>query len=190
MVYLAAGVVLVGLVGALNLVLSVGMVRRLRQHTEHLNRLLAGEPAEPLPAGAVVAGLTGTTTDGEPVSRTFLTGRTLVGFFAPACQACEPLVPEFLGLAGSMGGRERVVAVVGTAGGAPDGDADRTGEYVARLAGSTRVVVEEDRGPLQEAFQVTGFPMFYLVDSDGTVIAGGFGLHEVTAAAREGRVVA
>lgn len=186
MAYLTAAVVLVGLVGALNLVLAVGLVRRLRQHTAHLNRLLAGgELSEPLPAGTVVAEFTATTTDGEPVSRALLAGRTLVGFLSPTCQACAPLVPGFLELAGRLGGRERVVAVVDTAGGA-----DRTDEYVARLAGAVRVVVEADRGPLQEAFQVSGFPMFYLVDADGTVVAAGFDLPEVTVAAGAGRVAA
>lgn len=166
MTYLEAIVLTVGLLCLLNLLLTFGVIRRLRQHTEHLNRLAPADSPPGIGVGDAVGDFETTTTTGEPLSRAALTGQTLVGFFSPGCQPCATQLPHFIDRARELpGGRAQALAVVvaGTEGGQ---------DYVERLAPVARVVTEGVDGALQAAFQVTGFPMLYLVD-DGTVRAAG-----------------
>jgi hypothetical protein len=174
--YLVAAVVLVGLLCLLDLLLTVGVIQRLRQHTELLNKLQAGPamamPDVMLPAGSEVGEFAATTTDGTPVSRELLAGRTFVGFFTPGCQPCKEKLPTFLEAAPAFsGGREQVLAVV-VAG--PEEGAETT----AQLNPVARVVLEPPDGPVAKAFGTTGFPAFGLVDGR-QVIASGFELDEL-----------
>jgi thiol-disulfide isomerase/thioredoxin len=164
--YLIASVVFVGILCGVNLLLTFGVVRRLREHAE----LLAGTPRpvdndSPVPVGSVVGEFSVTTADGEVVTRDSLDGGTVVGFFSPGCGPCEELLPRFVEYAASEA--VRVVAVVA----APDMQA---GEMAAQLAPVARVVVEGAfGGPVSTAFGVRGYPALCVVDGDGTVIAGG-----------------
>lgn len=71
----------------LNLVLTVGVIRRLREHTEQLSRVALSSPDPILHVGDRVGDFAVTTTDGEQLSDDRFTGRTLVGFFSPGCPA-------------------------------------------------------------------------------------------------------
>jgi thiol-disulfide isomerase/thioredoxin len=171
MPYLAAAVGLLTLLTLFNLVLMLGVIRRLRDHSERLGSLGTGgipvPPAPIIPAGETVGAFATVTTDGDAVSSELFDGETLVGFFSPSCQPCKAQLPKFVAYAESFhGGRDKVLAVVIT--GAPDEDAD---PYVTALSGAARVVVESHGGPLSEAFDITGFPSVALVDSAGTVRA-------------------
>lgn len=177
MAYLVAAVVILGLLCLLNLVLNVGLIRRVRTHTDRLDQLAkAMSPYDGVPVGERVDDFTATTVGGAPVSRDLLIGRTLVGFFSPGCQPCATELPLFIEYARSMpDGPGQVLAVVtaADAGGA---------EYVERLAEVARVVVEGHGGALKAAFQVAGFPMLYLLGADGVVLASGFSVAELEAA--------
>lgn len=174
MTYLEAVVLTVGLLCLLNLLLTFGVIRRLRQHTEHLNRLAPTDQPPGIGVGEVVGEFATTTTTGEPLTRAGLTGQTLVGFFSPGCEPCATQLPHFIDRAREQpGGRARAIAVVAAG---TDGKQD----YVERLEPVARVVTEGPDGALQAAFRVTGFPMLYLVD-DGTVRAAGFTVADVTA---------
>lgn len=169
--------VLVGAVALLNLLLTVGVIRRLRQHTEQLST--AGgfggpAPAVMLEAGARAEDFAATTTDGEPVSRELLSGQTLVGVFTPGCGACEERLPEFLDRATAFpGGRSQVLAVVA-------GEAEAVRPYRDKLAPVARVVVEPPmNGTLTTALKVQGFPAFGLIAADGTVVASALTLAEL-----------
>ena len=170
MVYLAAAVVFVGLLGLVNFVITAALVRRMKVHTELFNQLAdrpgGGTPAAPaLPARTPIGDFTTTTIEGAIVSSAGLVGETLIGFFAPGCTACTERFPDFLGYAGAMaGGRQQVLAVV-------VGEGRERDLYVQRLAPVARVVVEGMNGPVATAFQVEGFPVFCLVGPDRTVIA-------------------
>lgn len=170
MSYLAAGLGLLALLTLFNLVLLLGVVRRLREHSERLDGTGAGLPVPEgpmMPAGETVGAFTTTTTDGDTVARELLDGETLVGFFSPSCQPCKTQLPRFVAHAKSFaGGRDQVLAVVVI------GDADEDPEpYVTALAGVARVVVEPHGGPLYDAFDVNGFPSVALVDAAGTIQA-------------------
>src|SRR5687767_5951186 len=113
---LIALVVLVGTVAVLNLLLTVGVIRRLRQHTGKLGTLeaLRGPvPSVMIGEGERMADFAATTTDGEPISRDLLSGQTLVGVLSPSCSACQERLPEFVAKAESFpGGRSQVLAVL------------------------------------------------------------------------------
>jgi hypothetical protein len=182
--FLIALVVLVGAVAVLNLLLTVGVIRRLRQHTENLANLstMGGpQPSIMIGEGERAGEFAATTTDGEPVTRDLLSGQTLVGVLTPDCSACRERLPEFVSSAETFpGGRGQVLAVLA-------GELEQVEEYREQLAPVARVVIEPPmKGAVATALKVEGFPAFAVLDADGTVVASGFspdGLPAVAAAA-------
>ncbi|MEU6427174.1 hypothetical protein ABZ860_14890 [Microbispora sp. NPDC046973] len=179
MPYLVALVVLVGVFCLVNLILIVGVIRRLREHDEALaarseqeqNRraiLSEGEVAEPFET---------VSTDGGLVSRDRFEQPTLVGFFSPGCTACHEALPGFLAMAERFpGGPEQVLAVI----------VDENGESGAQRASLepvARVVVEKLGGPVTSALHVGAVPAFGLVGPGGTVMSSGLRLDQVLTAA-------
>lgn len=171
MAYLVAAMIALGVLGLLNLVLTVGVIRRLKQqaverHTvDHQSLVL---PAPLPPAGTVVADFTVSTVDGTSLSREGLAGETLVGFFSPGCTACEELLPEFVAYAASFpGGVDRVLAVV-------ESMAEDATRYITALSPVARVVADPPgRGVVVPAFSVKAFPGVAVVDADGRIVASG-----------------
>jgi hypothetical protein len=155
---LIGAVVIVGVIALLDLVLTFGVIRRLREHTD----LLADGAAVPrgaptiAPVGEPVAAFSVAAVDGSQVSLADRAGEALVGVFGVGCDACEEKLPVFLERAGRFpGGRDAVLAVVV---GADDGGA---ATYVDALTAAAVVVREEDRhGPASAALGVTGYPAF------------------------------
>jgi thiol-disulfide isomerase/thioredoxin len=164
--YLVASVLVLAVLVLLDLVLTLGVVRRLREHTELLADRSAGPPPAAMPpVGTTVGDFAATTTDGEPVSRDLLAGETVVCFFAPGCGPCREQAPAFVEYAGAVtGGRRQVLAVV-------LGEGEEVLEMAGQLDAVARVVVEPPGGPLSNAFHITSFPAMGLVDDTGTVIA-------------------
>lgn len=159
MTYLTAAVVLVGAIAVVDLVLTVGVVRRLREHTAELTALRGPAAGADLPAGSPVGDFTATSVTGRPVTRGTLTGSALVGFFSQGCPACAEQLPDFV--AHAAGGAVPALAVVA-------GDPAGVTETVQALRPVATVVVEPADGPVQRAFAVAGFPTFVLVE-DGVV---------------------
>ncbi|MFJ4585172.1 TlpA family protein disulfide reductase [Streptomyces echinatus] len=179
MLYLVAAVVFVGLLCLLDLVLTVGLVRRLRQHTELLNERSnrqgshAGEVMTAV--GTAPQEFTATTIDGEAITRDSLTTSTLVGFIAPGCKPCRAEFPHFLRAAAEHpGGREHVLAVVS--------DGPGSAEYAAQLKEVARVVVEAPDGVVTTAFSVRGVPAFGLLGAGTAVTAAAVHFADLPAA--------
>ena len=59
-----------------------------------------------------------------------------------------------------------VLAVVATETGAAD--------YIAKLSGAASVCLEPQGGSLGNAFQLKGFPSFFLLNADGVIVASAF----------------
>lgn len=167
MLYLVAVAIALGL---LNLVLTVGVIRRLREHTELLFKGPGTGADIVLGVGESPGSFTATTIDQEQISTETLAGEQLVGFFTTTCAPCKEKAPLFAERAAS-GERSQALAVVI---GAPE----ETAEFVALFAPVARVVVESDweGGVLGKAFKVTGFPAICTLDGAGVVTASGAGL--------------
>jgi hypothetical protein len=149
----------VGLVGGLcvfNLVLTFGVIRRLRE----LSDAAAHDVA--VPVGQAVGDFAARTTNGDTVSRD---SAQLVGFFSPGCQPCEECIPQFVD-----DPTERKLAVL---------VGDGSEAYAARLATAAAVVVEPPAGPVSQAFRVTSYPTLCLVDPGGVVLASGNSFREL-----------
>lgn len=174
-------IALVGLVGAiamLDLLLTVGVIRRLRQHTDKLATLqnLGGAPVQiVIGAGEQVGEFAATTTDGEPVSRDLLLEHTLVGVLSPDCSACQEQLPTFVERAKNFpGGRGQVLAVLA-------GEPAQVEQYRQQVAPVARVVIEPPiEGAVAAALHVQGWPAFAVIDAAGTVLASGVDLDQLT----------
>ncbi|MFF3868806.1 TlpA family protein disulfide reductase [Micromonospora sp. NPDC001898] len=161
---LVAALTLVGLIATVNLLLSMGIIKRLREHTELLGNL-GGGPAS-LVAGEAVGEFSTVTVDDRPLDRESLTGETVVGFFSPTCQPCKEKLPTFIDYARTRtGGDRRALAVV-------VGDAEQAADFVSRLSPVVRVVLENPDGPMSLAFKTRAFPTVLAVapDDDGRLV--------------------
>jgi hypothetical protein len=168
MPFLAAAVIIVGILCVLDLVLTFGVIRRLREHTE----LLAGHrrPVEPpvikLASGQMPTPFAALTTDGREM--TGPEGLRLAGFFASWCPTCPERVAPFIEyVRAHQIRRDQVLAVL------LSGD-DGPPAYLGQLAEIAQLSVQEGDGTTTKAFGVSGYPAFCLLDKDGAVIASAF----------------
>jgi thiol-disulfide isomerase/thioredoxin len=159
MTIVITAMVLVGSLCVLDLILTYGVIRRLREHTKLLSEQRSpGAPA--LPEGSVVGEFTTSSVDGELVRAGALSGETLVGFFSPGCGPCTTMLPRFVEYARAVpGGRDRVLGVV-------VGESGEDDEFVRDLREVARVVVETHEGPASTAFQVRAYPTVLTVAPD------------------------
>ncbi|WP_166380872.1 TlpA family protein disulfide reductase [Catellatospora methionotrophica] len=165
----------------MDLVLTLGVIKRLRTHSELLadrGGSHSDAAAEMMaPKGSTVGGFSAVTLDGDAVALDLLEGPTLVGFFSPTCEPCKEQAPEFVKFAEAMpGGKARVIAVV-------VGDADLATEFARPMVDAAKVVVESGNGPLAKAFQVDAFPAVGLVDEHGVVLDSSYRVERLTALA-------
>ncbi|MFH9268733.1 redoxin domain-containing protein [Streptomyces sp. NPDC017546] len=182
---LAAAVLAVGALALVDLVLTVGVVRRLREHSDLLGRTA-------VPAAASPGGMSGTASVGtpvpsftagppdSPVTDRDLADGTLVAFFSPTCAPCRDKLPGFVArYADSPEEARQVLAVVvsdthdtrgshdtqGSHGShgdrdsrGPDRSGEDTGSMAAALAAVVPTVKEPYDGPVTTAFAVKAFP--------------------------------
>lgn len=155
----------------IDLLLTVGVIRRLRQDNE---RRREQEPPVTRLGGRVGA-FDAVTSRGEPISQEFFSGgTTLVGVFAEGCPPCEEQVPEFIAHARDFpGGRNRVLALVLSMG----GNAAAKIDELARVA----TVVEErhPEGPVGSALRIQGYPTYCIVGPRGVIRVAGATLDEL-----------
>ena len=157
-------VVLVAVVAVLNLVLTMGVIRRLREQQGALAALRRHEQRLPS-VGAVVTDFDTVDADGRRLSHRDLTGPALVGFFTPGCEPCRALLPRFVAELADSG--RRGVAVIVTEPGEDDT------EYRQSLARVARVVIERPHGTVQRAVGTDVYPTIVALDEHLTVTASG-----------------
>ena len=163
---LLVAVLLLTVLTVFNLVVVLGVVRRLRTYENRLGDLAEPPPVSTATLGEPVADFAASTVDGRTVGRDSLTGRTLVGFFSPDCPACHERLGDFRTAAVRHPGD--VLAVVVDDGG-------DTAPVVGAFSGTgVAVVVEDPEGPVASAFGVRGFPAFVLVRDGGVVESVGY----------------
>lgn len=163
MVFLTAGLVVVALAVAVDLILTVGVVRRLRQHTAMLAASGRTPAPEPPKVGDSIRPFTATATDGQIVSREALPQGGLVVFLSPGCQPCEEQLP---GLAAALreSGRPRGTTLVVLI-----ADPAEATHMISALETLAVVVCETPPATqLQEAFGVWSAPLALIVE-DSTI---------------------
>ncbi|MFD7325752.1 TlpA family protein disulfide reductase [Streptomyces sp. NPDC059875] len=171
MAYLTASVVLLGVLSLLNLALTFGVVRRLRERPADATGGGGGEmsvPALVAAPGAHIGTFSAVDTEGSVVDQDALDDGSMVLFMSPGCPACEDLLPLVAERAGQYG-RDRVLAVVTR----DDEKEARLGDYLRRLSPVARVVVTEFGDEVTRAFAVKGMPAYVEVGADGRVAGSG-----------------
>jgi len=157
-----------------DLLLTVAVIRRLREHTDLISKFSAPGAVAMLTQGQTTKPFEAVATTGETVSRDTLSGLTLVGAFTPQCSACTERLPRFVEYAGQFpGGREQVIAVV-------MGDEAAAQEYRTALEPVAKVVIEAGPGGVVEALAVASFPAFGVLDSSGVVVTSALDLDDLS----------
>ena len=155
MAFLSAAVVLLAAICLLNLLLVFAVLRRLREHTDELDRLRRSRPFDPVAEEA-----------SELIGRSLPDLETatgdrpeLVGFFDAGCSSCHELAPDF-----AVASRQAPsVAVVTGAGEGVD-------ELVALLAGGPTVLLGRRATEVSTSVGIRAYPTFVRVDAEGTVL--------------------
>lgn len=168
-----AVVVVCVLLTVLNLTLTLGVIRRLRDHAERLDGVTAAGAEEWRPPiigpGSRPGAFSAVGVDGERVGDDDFAEGGLVAFFSPDCAICKEWLPRFVDAATALGDRRRALAVIAAASATDPATADQ----VTALKDAATVVVENDKGPLAEAFGVVGYPAMVRLGEHGTVVANG-----------------
>ncbi|MFG1711058.1 TlpA family protein disulfide reductase [Nonomuraea sp. M3C6] len=163
MTYLIGAVIIVGLLCLLDLLLTVGIMRRLRAHSRQLSkRSEVGRPDHSMiSVGSEVGAFNAQAIDDILVSDTTMGDDALIAFLTPTCAPCVESVPKFVELAKEWyAGHRNVLSVV-------VGAREDATEMVSALGSVGSVTVEDHTGPLTSAFSVKLFPSFCRVKRDG-----------------------
>lgn len=167
MPFLVAAVVFVGVLCAVDLVLTLAVIRRLRLHTLQLAELPPPGP-QLLPVGTRIPDFLATTPDYETVTGAdFRPG--VIAFFSTTCAACKEQLPRFLQYLETFGHERGQVLAVVTGAAVTGKESPENHGYAEELRGVARVVREELDGSVGKAFSANVFPAFYLVDDEGVI---------------------
>ncbi|MFF5437685.1 TlpA family protein disulfide reductase [Streptomyces achromogenes] len=168
MAALTAAVVLLGILCVLNLLLTIGVIKKLREYGPAGPVGAPGEGMTPLRPGEELPDFTALAEDGALVGASSLPDGSLIAFLSPGCAPCRRELPELVAYAAAdPGRRERTLAVV-------VGEPGECEHFVRELGPVARVVVEPKGGPVCAALRVDAFPTTLRVraDRDRTVVAG------------------
>ncbi|MEV0650405.1 hypothetical protein AB0I28_34620 [Phytomonospora sp. NPDC050363] len=166
MALLASLTVLATLLGLLNLLLTVALVKRVREHDAKFAAFEVKTVAL-AEVGERVDDFEAATVDGEILTRDALPEGTLVGFFDPQCETCAEELPKWSAVAAALPlGRKQALAVVREA---PDQE-----EMIAVASPHAHVVVERRRGPVARAFRVKATPAFCVLGAGQVVVSHEF----------------
>ena len=161
-----------GLIACLNLLLTYGLIRRVREHDRQLAEA-GGGPVSPAPGpriGTPLRAFATETVDGLRLTeQDFTSGVAYLGFFSTTCPPCREQLPKFADTV-TRHGRSRTLVVVVTDD-HPGGNEAGSFVEIARAAGLV-VVVEKPLGPVAGALEVSRLPTMIVLD-DGVVAASG-----------------
>lgn len=163
MAYIGAALALVTGLTLLNMLLCLGVVRRLREQDERLAQLESGN--DHVRPGTLIPAFTILTTDGERLTERWFHDRvSLVAFMSYGCGACkEELTALAKLLAEPDSDKLNVLVAFAWVGGA------QREELPARLLERVTLVEDSPNGALMAAFNVNAYPTFYVVEEDGKI---------------------
>lgn len=166
---LIAAVAVVGALCLLDLLLTFGVIRRLKEHSAMLAERgggMAGPDVIGLAEGESPAAFSATTLDGQLLDNS--APLRVAGFFSTRCSICPERVPPLMEyLAAHHVDRARTLAVV-------VGDEAQPPPYLESLAEFAQICMEQEDGEIAKAFKVAGYPAFCVLGADGTVLASGY----------------
>ncbi|MFJ4967776.1 TlpA family protein disulfide reductase [Streptomyces sp. NPDC088755] len=164
MPFLIAAVVILAVLCLLNLLLTFGVIRKLR--VQRAEPYAGDDPGLMLPNGSAVPAFAADTLDGGRISQENLRN-ALIGFVSTTCSACKEQLPHFLDVAGQHRALGRPVVTF------VHGDAEEARALAEPLRAVGQVVVEDapHEGPTERAFRIEGYPVFGIVDATGTLVA-------------------
>lgn len=166
---LFAVVALVGAIGLLNLLLTFGVIARVRVLQEAVQTGVMRDPALPAPGDAVGA-FQITAADGTQLSEAAVQGDpALVCFFMPGCQPCADVRAQLLLQPPAL----PLIAFVEGAG--DDPEVQQIIESLRRLG---PVAATQAGDAVTRAFKPAGFPTL-IRTMKGSVAAAGHRLHQV-----------
>lgn len=189
---IVAALVILTALTLLNLLLTFGVIRRLREYAPLLDQ--SGPPVT-LAVGTQVPDFTAQSADGAVVTAATLRGAGgLVMFLAPDCSGCQEQLPAVREKLTEAAASPLTILVVLTRlrpSSEPD-DADAAElEEALRVVDQRAMIVHEPLdGPVQSTFQVAAFPAFYVVDDAGRVASAGNGAADLPRLSGVGDVVA
>lgn len=165
---LVATVVLLAVLVVANMLLTWGMVRRLRTLQDQVAAGSAPPPDNGLHPGDEAPDFSALTPAGDTVTRDeVVRGETVLVFLSPHCEACETHLPVVREL-----GR-RAVAVV-------DGTSAESAHLVDGLRGEVPVLfAPRATTDLLERYGVNTYPSSYVVGADGRIAASHLDLDEL-----------
>lgn len=147
-----AAVAVVGVLCLLDLLLTFGVIRRLKEHTAMLaeqGRGMAGPDIIGLAEGESPGAFSVTTLDGQHVTEA--AALRVVSFFSARCSICPERVPPLLGyLAAHHVCRASALAVV-------VGDKAQPPPYLESLGEFAQICMEQEDGEVAKAFKVAGY---------------------------------
>lgn len=171
---LVAVVVLLAVLVVANMLLTWGMLRRLRALQEQVVAGTGPAPENGLHPGDEAPDFAALTTGGSTVTRDeVVRGETVLVFLSPHCEACETHLPSVRLLARGAGGSPAAIAVI-------DGTREESGHLVDGLEGDVPVLFAP-RGStdLLDRYQVNTYPSSYVVGADGRITASLLDLDEL-----------
>ncbi|MFI9584360.1 TlpA disulfide reductase family protein [Streptomyces sp. NPDC052236] len=176
MIFAVVGLVVVGVVTALNLVVLLVVLRRWREletsggGPQGHNSASLGESG--IQSGGRIPRFSARALDGTEVTERSLLGReVLVGFFSLTCKACVEAVPHFAGHA------ERLRATGGTTLAIVHGVDSAQSELAAMLSAAVDVVIAEDsEAELSKQYGAKHFPSHARYGPDGVVTTAAAGV--------------
>jgi hypothetical protein len=183
MEFLVVAVVLLTVLALLCLLLLLGLTRRLRSHAERIAELEKHRPADAA-FDLRVGDFEVSDASGRQLTNNWLTGaETLVAFVTYGCPSCKSQLPALRDHA-ERGGRVLAVAAR-----IPGETPDLAG--IREALGDAVVLVEEPfGGSAQVAFQVSAYPTFYRLNTEGRAVATAGGVRDVLRASAPEQAVA
>jgi hypothetical protein len=172
------GAAVLSAVCVLNLFLLLTLALRVRRQDSRLAAQARLRPLPALKAGNNAPGFAVSTVTGETRSLDDLKAvGGLIAFLAPDRAECLARVPDLKEYARAHpGGGASVVAVV-------CGPPDKGATLASELRDSMSVVLEPAHGPVQRAYAVSEYPLFYAIRADGRIAARGSTIEPLDGAA-------
>jgi hypothetical protein len=175
--YLVVGVAILCVLCLFDLLLTLGVVKRLRDHENRLAKPTGYEAMGNLASSLVQGSRPGAfdvrTTEGDLLTLDGMIDGAVVAFMSPHCKPCVSKLPAFIEHTSALpDGKLRVTVVL-------TGEEAEATPMAAQLEQVARVVIEPFDGPMTTAFAVTALPVIFVLTGEGRVAATSYEIDQL-----------